>query len=56
MNWKKAEDRLNMFIELYREIGWSGRFGIYLTLLPLKKRFDAGERTPELYEEIMACE
>lgn len=54
--WKEAEDYLNMLIAEDTAIGLAGYFGLQLTLLPLKKRFDDGERTIELYDEIMNCE
>jgi hypothetical protein len=56
LDWKQAENTLNMWIAEYANIGASGRFGLQLVLLPLKKRLDSGERTQELYEEIMSCE
>lgn len=54
-NWKEAQEHLDFLITEYRIIGWAGSFGL-MTLLPLKERLDSGERTRELYEEIMACE
>ena len=55
-DWKQAENTLNMWIEEYTNIGASGWFGLQLVLLPLKRRFDSGERTQELYDAIMSCE
>lgn len=55
-NWKEAQEHLDFLITEYRNIGFAGSFGLKLTLLPLKERLDSGERTRELYEEIMACE
>lgn len=55
-DWQEAENYLNMLIAEYVAIGPAGSFGLRLTLLPLKKRFDSGERTEELYNEIMECE
>lgn len=54
--WKEAENYLNMLIAEYSSIGIAGYFALQLTLLPLKKRFYSGERTIELYYEIMDCE
>ena len=56
MDWEKAEKYLNDMIQAYTEIGWAGMFGLTLTLKPLKARFDKGERTQELYDDIMDVE
>lgn len=55
MDWKRAEMQLYTLIAEYADLGYTGLFGLYITLLPLKRRFDAGERTQELYDEIMQC-
>lgn len=54
--WGKAYEYLKEMIVAYAEIGWAGRFGMDGVLLPLKKRYDSGERTVKLYNDIMACE
>lgn len=54
--WKEAINYLNMLIAEYASIGFAGSFGLNGVLIPLKKRFDKGERTKELYDEIMQCE
>ena len=54
--WEKAYAYLKETIVFNTEIGWAGRFALDGVLLPLKKRYDSGERTVELYNEIMACE
>lgn len=54
--WRPAISHLNMVIAEYAAIGASGFIGLYAILLPLKRRYDSGERTPELYDEIMQCE
>lgn len=56
INWKEAEEYLNYLIAEYQNIGNAGWFGLNLTLLPLKRRFDFGERSDELYAAIMSCE
>ena len=56
MNWAEAEKYLNMVIAEYRSIGSIGSLALNITLLPLKKRFDEGERTEELYNQIMEVE
>ena len=54
--WKEAENNLNFYISEYAAIGSSGMFGLYGVLVPLKNRFDKGERTKELYDEMMGLE
>lgn len=54
--WEEAEKHLNFFIAEYASIGFPGTFGLQGILIPLKKRFDSGERTRKLYEEIMEVE
>lgn len=55
MDWEQAENYLAMMMEAYREIGAPGLFGLSL-MKPLKRRLDGGERTRELYDEIMNLE
>ena len=54
--WKETERYLNSLIAEYASIGLSRILGLQMTLLPLKRRLDEGERTAELYQSIMACE
>lgn len=56
MDWESAKNYLHTMIAEYASIGAAGRFGLTYTLLPLKKRYENGERTKELYDEIMGCE
>ena len=53
--WDKALEYLNTLIVEYASIGWSGRFGLDGVLIPLKRRYENGERTRKLYDEIMEC-
>lgn len=55
-DWEQAENYLNSLIAAYAAIGWAGQFGLQMFLLPLKKRLDAGERSANLYADIMKCE
>lgn len=55
IDWEQAENYLAMMMEAYREIGAPGWFGLSL-MKPLKRRLDGGERTRELYDEIMNLE
>ena len=54
--WKKAISYLNNLIIEYASIGWPGQFGLHGVFVPLKKRYENGERTKELYNSIMECE
>lgn len=55
-DWEKAVNHLNWMFAEYASIGWTGQFGIQGVLIPLKKRYDAGDRSVRLYDEIMALE
>lgn len=52
MNWKEAGEYLELCEKEYGELGWEGAF-VRSILQGLRERVDAGERTEELYEEIM---
>ena len=56
LDWEFAKNTLNMWIAEYASIGFAGQLGLQTVLLPLKRRFDAGERSKELYDEIMKCQ
>ena len=55
-DWLFAYDHLNMVIAEYTTLGTSGVAALYIKLLPLKRRYDAGIRTQELYDDIVNCE
>lgn len=55
-DWLYAYDHLNMVIAEHIAIGTIGVTNLYVKLLPLKRRYDAGIRTKELYDEIVSCE
>lgn len=55
-DWLYAYDHLNMVIAEYTAAGTAGLAALYMILLPLKRRYDAGIRTRELYNEIVNCE
>ena len=44
-----------MLIAEYVCNGWAGGFYLNAALIPLKKRYNQGERTKELYDFIMSC-
>ena len=54
-DWDKAEKHLYEMKRGYEEIGPVGRLGLVF-IYPLVKRFESGERTQELYREIMELE
>lgn len=54
LNWEEAENYLYVMKKAYEDIGWNGSFALSLVINPLVKRFEAGERTTELHEEIMS--
>ena len=53
LDWDKAESWLKEIEQMYTEIGSSGYLALNLTIRPLRDRFNKGERTIELYDEIM---
>jgi hypothetical protein len=53
MDWGKAEEHLKCCESAYAEIGSAGLFAMRFTINPLRDRFNKGERTQELYNEIM---
>jgi hypothetical protein len=53
MDWEKAESYLKVCESAYTETGSAGRFALQFTINPLRDRFNKGERTQELFDEIM---
>jgi hypothetical protein len=56
VGWDIVEKYLSEIEKAYTEIGTAGYFALNLTIRPLRDRFNKGERTDELYEEIMSLE
>lgn len=54
MNWEEAKEYLYEMEKAYKEIGFTGAFGLTLTINPLISRFEKGERTQDLYDAIMS--
>ena len=55
MDWAAAKERLDFYMDEYKKIGPTGALGM-MVLCGLKTRYDAGERTPKLYEEMINVE
>ena len=56
LDWEEAGERLECLIKIYGELPSESRwFGLNM-LRKLRRRYNCGERTEELYEKIMACE
>ena len=53
--WEKAINYLNMLMADYVALQGPGDFALKAVFIPLKKRLDNGERTRDLYNEIMEC-
>lgn len=53
LDWKQAQEHLELAEKAYSEIGSSGYFALSFTIRPLRDRFNNRERTQELYDEIM---
>ena len=54
LDWPKAKAYLDQVQRNYEELpGGVGRFGLAITIMPLQDRYERGERTEWLYNEIM---
>ena len=53
LDWSKAYKVLHSKMMDYAALGISGYLAIQSLVLPLKRRYDRGERTEALYKEIM---
>lgn len=56
LDWEKAEKHLKKTMERYAHIGASGYPALWVFIRPLETRFAQGERTSDLYNEIMELE
>lgn len=57
LDWPKAKAYLDEVQKRYEELpGGVGRLGLYGTIMPLQGRYEHGERTKWLYDEIMEVE
>lgn len=59
-DWLKASDHLNFIMQRYQEVGrergTNTQFALTMVFLPLRARFDEGERTHVLYEDMLGAE
>lgn len=53
LDWTRATEHLRDCREAYAGIGTAGMFALTVTIMPLTRRLELGERTPELHAEIM---
>jgi len=54
LNWKEAESRLEFYLDAYSSIP-TGMFG-YTKVMRLHDKFQSGDRSQNLYDEIMELE
>jgi len=54
--WKEAEEKLKYIEAGYTEIGRAGMFALLMVISPLRERFNQGERTDDLWDEINTLE
>lgn len=55
MDWIEARHHLDGLIMDYSRIGPAGQYMLSI-LYALRRRYEQGERTDELYNDIMECE
>lgn len=57
MDWEKCKTHFDEVFQEYKDLlgtpGVNTSFAINLTFLPLSNRYNEGERTQELYDEMM---
>ncbi|MDD5703772.1 MAG: hypothetical protein PHU23_17190 [Dehalococcoidales bacterium] len=53
LNWDKALKHLEVCEKAYSEIGSPGYIALNMFIRPLRDRVNKGERTTELFHEIM---
>lgn len=56
LEWKEAEEHLYEMKKAYEDLGWTGSFGLAMTINPIVKRYEAGERTESLHDDIWSIE
>lgn len=53
-DWDKAREWLYEVERMYKEIGGVGQLALVITIDPLIHRYESGERSEDLYDEIMS--
>jgi len=56
MDWEKAFNHLQEIGRCYVVVEAPGVFGLTIALNPLLARYERGERTQELYDEMLGTE
>lgn len=56
LNFALAENHLVLAEKAYAEVGTAGYLALTYFIKPLRVRYNSGERTEQLYNEIMAIE
>ena len=56
LDWAKAEHHLRMVEAAYAETGSAGMLAAQLIIVPCRDRFNTGERSQDLYDEIFEIE
>jgi len=54
VNWDKAEERLVDMISVSEKLQFESVWFVMSQLGQMKRRYDSGERTQQLYDEIMS--
>ena len=54
VDWVRTEEHLKVCEAAYAEAGSAGRFVVTMYITPARDRFNKGERTQDLHNEIMA--
>jgi len=53
LDWDEAERHLKACEAMYAAIGSAGLLTLMCVIIPLRDRFNSGERTKELHEAVM---
>ena len=60
LDWEKAKEHLDEITDRYKRLvglpGVNTSLALTLVMYPLLRRYDNGERTQELYDEILEVE
>jgi len=56
IDWEQAQKHLEEVAKAYRQLSYASAWFVMRQLEQLKRRFNTGERSETLYEEIMSFE